>query len=97
MLADFNTLSKNGIGFKDRLVISDRCNLVTGLHKSIAKKLKEIREDDVWLKGQDISQAFKPMKMGLRVCHLVEDWKSFEDKYLRIRKTCQQIYNFDLD
>lgn len=56
-----------------------------------------IRGDDVWLKGQDISQAFKPMKMGLRVCHLIEDWKTFEDKYWRIRKTCQQIYNIDFD
>jgi adenylosuccinate synthase len=33
MLQDFSTLSTNGIGFKDRLIISDRCNLVTGLHK----------------------------------------------------------------
>jgi adenylosuccinate synthase len=52
MLSDFNTLSKNGIGFKDRLIISDRCNIVTGIHKEIAKKIKEIRQDDdVWLSG----------------------------------------------
>ena len=90
MLSDFSTLSKNGIGFKNRLMISDRCNLVTGVHREIAARLKEIRDkDDVWLSGQDMAQAFKPMKMGLRACHLMEDWKEFEDKYNRIRKTCQ--------
>lgn len=89
MLLDFGTLSKNGIGFKDRLMISDRCNLVTGFHKEIAMRLKEIREkDDVWLSGLSLAQAFKPMKMGLRACHLVEEWNEFEDKYNRIRKTC---------
>jgi adenylosuccinate synthase len=97
MLSDFSTLSKNGIGFKDRLIISDRCNIVTGIHKEIAKKIKKIREDDVWLSGQDISQAFKPMKMGLRVCHLIEDWDAFQEKYLRIRKTCQELYRVEFD
>ena len=56
MLSDFSTLSKNGIGFKNRLMISDRCNLVTGVHREIAARLKEIRDkDDVWLSGQDMA------------------------------------------
>ena len=79
-------------------MISDRCNLVTGVHKEIAMRLKEIRDkDDVWLSGQDMAQAFKPMKMGLRACHLIEDWNVFEDKYNRIRKTCQQLFKIDFD
>lgn len=33
LLRDFEVLSKNGIGFAQRLIISDRANLVTELHK----------------------------------------------------------------
>ena len=93
LLNDFNVLSKNGIGFKKRLIISDRSNLVTNLHKVIADKLISIRKDSIWLKGEDVTQSFKPIKMALRMSHLVEDWKEFEDKYNRISKTCETLYN----
>jgi adenylosuccinate synthase len=33
MLNDFSRLSKNGIGFKGRLIISNRANIVTSFHK----------------------------------------------------------------
>lgn len=64
------------------MVISDRSNLVTNLHKRIAEKLSIIRSDkSVWLRGEDVTQSFKPIKMALRMGHLVDDWKEFEDKY----------------
>lgn len=32
MLADFAVLSRNGIGFRDKIVISDRSHIVTAMH-----------------------------------------------------------------
>jgi len=51
LLGDFKTLSKNGIGFNGRLIVSDRSNIVTGFHHLIANRLQEIRGDSVWLSG----------------------------------------------
>jgi adenylosuccinate synthase len=51
LLSDFKTLSKNGIGFTGRLIVSDRSNIVTGFHHLIANRLHEIRGDSVWLSG----------------------------------------------
>ena len=51
LLNDFKTLSKNGIGFNGRLIVSDRSNIVTAFHHLIAKRLQEIRGDSVWLNG----------------------------------------------
>jgi len=97
LLNDFSVLSQNGIGYKNRLIISDRSNLVTNLHKRIADKLKAIRKDSIWLQGEDVTQSFKPIKMALRVSHLVDDnWTEFEDKYHRVRNTCEQLYNVKL-
>jgi adenylosuccinate synthase len=39
LLKDIQTLSNNGIGYKNRLLISDRSNLVTAVHKSIADRI----------------------------------------------------------
>ncbi len=39
LLGDFKTLSKNGIGFTGRLIVSDRCSIVTGFHHLIANRL----------------------------------------------------------
>lgn len=36
------------------------------------------------------------MKMGLRFSHLVDDWQEFEDKYMRVKKTSEQIYNIEI-
>ena len=96
-LEDIQTLSNNGIGYKNRLLISDRANLVTAVHHKIAERISEIRGDQVWLGGEAITQSFKPMKMGLRFSHLVDDWQEFEDKYIRVKKTSEQIYNIEID
>ena len=50
----------------------------------------------MWLHGQCITQAFKPMKMGLRVSHLVDDWSEFKDKYTRINNTCQDLFSIEM-
>lgn len=55
LLEDFDTLSKNGIGFRNRLFISDRANIVTALHKEIANKIRAVRDDQVWLTGEDVT------------------------------------------
>lgn len=90
-------MSNNGIGYKKRLLISDRANLVTAIHCKIAERLSEIRGDQIWLGGEAITQSFKPMKMGLRFSHLIDDWKEFEDKYMRVKNTSEQIYNIKID
>jgi adenylosuccinate synthase len=96
LLKDIDTCSKNGIDYKGRLLISDRCNLVTALHKEVSKKLHEIRKDPLWLGGEDVTASFKAMKMGLRMSHMTDSWKEFEDKYHRIRGTCEKLFRLDL-
>jgi hypothetical protein len=51
------------------------------LHKKVAHRLREIRNDTIWINGEDIATAFKPMKMGLRMAHLAEPWETFVEKY----------------
>jgi hypothetical protein len=51
-----------------------RAHLETVLHKKVAHRLREIRNDTIWINGEDASMAFKPLKMGLRIAHLAEDW-----------------------
>ena len=55
------------------------------MHKKVARRLREIRNDTIWINGEDVAMAFKPMKMGLRVAHLSEPWDTFEEKYKRVR------------
>lgn len=41
--------------------------------------------------------AFKPMKMGLRMAHLVgESWESFLEKYMRVRNTFEELYQIKM-
>lgn len=59
-------------------------------------RLREIRNDTIWINGEDVSMAFKPMKMGLRMAHLVEEgrtWDDFLEKYVRIKNTYEQLFN----
>jgi hypothetical protein len=68
---------------------------VTALHKRIAKRLREIRDDTIWINGEDVSMAFKPMKMGLRMANLMEQdgsWDDFQEKYMRIKHTFEELY-----
>lgn len=73
-----DSLSLIGINF---FIDNFRAHLVTAYHKKIAKRLRKIRDDTIWIGGEDVSMAFKPLKMGLRVAHLAETWDSFEEKY----------------
>lgn len=68
---------------------------MTALHKRIAKRLREIRDDTIWINGEDVSMAFKPMKMGLRMANLMEadgSWEGFLEKYMRIKHTFEELY-----
>jgi hypothetical protein len=49
--------------------------LETVLHKRLARRLREIRNDTIWINGEDVAMAFKPLKMGLRVAHLADSWE----------------------
>ena len=62
-----------------------RAHLETLLHKKVARRLREIRNDKIWINGEDVAAAFKPMKMGLRIAHLTEPWEVFVEKYQRVR------------
>jgi hypothetical protein len=67
---------------------------VTAIHKRIAMRLREIRNDTIWINGEDVAMAFKPMKMGLRLANLMEGtWEDFLEKYMRIKSTYEELYN----
>ena len=89
LLEDFVNLHANGIDYEDRMLISQRCHLITAFHSKITQHLKEIRkESGIWLSPTDIAYAYKPLKMGLRMRNLHDNWSSFVDAYDRINKTC---------
>lgn len=67
------------------------------MHKKVARRLREIRNDSIWINGEDVAMAFKPMKMGLRIANLADDWASFEEKYHRVRSTYQELYKINLE
>lgn len=73
-----------------------RCHIETVMHKKIARKLRDIRNDTIWVNGSDICLAFKPMKMGLRIAHLLEPWSTFEAKYQRVRQTFSELYRIEI-
>ena len=86
LLSDFKLMRKSNIKINGSMVISDRSSLVTSLHRRVAQRLQEVHnkafeDDELWLHGECITQAFKPIKMALRVSHLVDDWNEFQDKY----------------
>ena len=89
LLADFNNLQANNIDYEDRLLISQRCHLITAFHSKITQHLKEIRKNSgIWLSPTDVAYAYKPLKMGLRMSNLHDDWSSFVNAYDRINSTC---------
>lgn len=96
LLSDFGHLSNNGIDFAGRLTISERASIVTNLHKSIADKLRGLRQNGVWLKGEDMTQAFKPMKLGLRMALLVGPWSEFEEKYHQVRRASEELFRVNM-
>ena len=61
----------------------------------MARRLREIRNDTIWINGEDVAMAFKPMKMGLRVANLVEPWDLFVQKYQRVRSTFAELYRVE--
>lgn len=74
---------------------SIRAHIETAFHKKIARRLRELRNDTIWINGEDVSMAFKPMKMGLRIANLVEPWQLFESKYLRVKSTFSELYRVE--
>ena len=67
--------------------------MVTELHRKLANNLKQIRNDKPLLWKEDITFAFKPMKMGLRAAHLMKgshgNFSNFVESYDRILKTSE--------
>lgn len=83
------------ITIKPHYDILYRAHLETAFHKKIAKRLRELRNDTIWVNGEDVSMAFKPMKMGLRVANLIEPWSLFEQKYQRVQSTFKELYRVE--
>jgi len=97
ILSDLDALSHNGIDYKSRLMISDRCHFVTELQRKICEHLKDIRQDKIWLNPEDICYSFKPARLGLRVVHLTHgSWQDFVDKYDRVQSTVEKLYRVEL-
>jgi adenylosuccinate synthase len=73
-----------------------RAHIETVLHKKVARRLREIRNDTIWIGGEDVGMAFKPLKMGLRVAHLSDNWDSFENRYQRVRHTYEELFKIQV-
>ena len=92
-----DALNNNGIDYSRRLNISDRSHLVTALHRKIKTRLREIRNDNIWLDPEDICYSFKPAKLGLRTHHLVDGpWQDFVDSYERVKEAVEKLYRIEL-
>ena len=69
---------------------------MTKFHGKISRSLRRIRNDKIWLNGEDICHAFKAMKMGLRMTHLCEPWDHFRDGYERVLCTTEKLYDIQM-
>jgi len=101
LMSDFHALEKNGISLENRLFISARAHLQTSLHHEIKHIMMEARDDDIWFRNEDITYAFKPLKMGLRMGHMISNrhGKSFKDftlTYDRILETANKVFRCEL-
>jgi hypothetical protein len=85
MVLILRTVFLSQIGKNLKSLSLDRAHIETLLHKKVARRLREIRNDTIWINGEDVAAAFKPMKMGLRVAHLSDSWDTFVEKYQRVR------------
>jgi len=59
--------------------------------------LKEVRNDSIWINGEDITQAFRPLKMGLPISRLADSWERFEETYNRVENSGKQLFNIEID
>jgi len=51
----------------------------------------------VWLSRSDVTHAFKPLKMGIRVSNLHEPWHEFVETYDRVSATCEELFRLELN
>lgn len=66
------------------------------MQKRVAMRLREIRNDTIWINGEDVAMSFKPMKMGLRMANLDESWSEFTEKYMRVKHTFEELYSIKM-
>lgn len=66
------------------------------MHRKIRDRVRQIRNDKIWLSCEDISQAFKPMKMGLRMAKLNQSWEEFVESYDLIQQTCDSLFKIEV-
>ena len=70
---------------------------MTSFHRKICELLRGLTEErGLWLKTEDVCYSMKPLKMGIRVCNLIEDWDGFVEHYDRLTKTCELLYRLEL-
>lgn len=61
----------------------------------------EARDDDIWFRTEDMTYAFKPMKMGLRMGHMIKNrhgtnFSDFVATYDRVLETSSRIFRCEL-
>jgi hypothetical protein len=66
------------------------------MHRKIDQRLRETRNDKIWLNSDDVALAFKPLKMGLRLALFRDDWEAFHGAYDRILTTCDKIFKIEV-
>jgi hypothetical protein len=69
-----------------------RCHMVTAMHRNVRDRIRDLRKDKIWLSCEDVAQAWKPLKMGLRLVQLRDDWKLFVESYDRVMKTSDALF-----
>ena len=50
----------------------------------------------MWLSQTDIANAYKPLKMGIRVSNLNDSWNEFVHTYDRVQKTSELLLRISL-
>ena len=100
LFSELNSLSKQGINYKDRLLISNKAHLIFDYHKIIDKKLEEILKDNgeniigTTKKGIGPAYAFKAFRNSTRVGKLLY----FDEEEFKMNvNIAQTMFDFEYD
>jgi hypothetical protein len=63
--------------------------------------MMEARDDDCWFRNEDVTYAFKPLKMGLRMGHMIKNrhgnnFEDFKTTYDRVLETGKKVFRCEL-
>lgn len=94
-------MDNNGVDYKDRLIVSDRAHLVTGLQIAADGKAEESRKGSkdflgTTKRGIGPTYSNKALRNGLRVGDLL-DWTLFQQKYHKLSSFYKNHFSIEID